>query len=1131
MKSSRSIQTRTILILAVFFGVAVSTALPCRAENSGQLDPESIRLAIEDLSRTFQGRYPNGDAYLERLDALLETPDSPERTEQPFNPTNSSEPFLTEELIKQLGALQREALLANPLLDFDRLLLIQRGRGDSCLPSNNAYVHEAINKSRPTEIVLATNLRGEVALESLYAPETAKTLIDMDLDFDASRVMFSAAGENGRWHLWEMDVETNGVHRITELVDELDYYDSCYMPDGRIMFISNAVFQGLPCESGRKQMGCLFRLDPSTGEIRQMAFEQDSDWCPTVLNNGRVMYLRWEYSDLPHFFSRILFSANPDGTNQAEHYGSGSFWPNSLFYAQPIPGHSSQFVGIATGHHVNRSGKLILFDPALGRHEADGAIQMMPGRERPVEPTIADHLYGNDFPKFLHPMPLGTGPDDGAGKYFLASGQLTKDDTWGIYLVDAFDNVVPLVVDPDKAFLEPIPLAPRVRPPVMHDRTDYEQDEAVVFITDVYEGPGLKNIPRGTVKSLRLYTYHFCYPLTGHNDVVGIESGWDIKRVLGTVPVEEDGSASFRIPSSTPIAIQPLDEQGQALQLMRSWTLGLPGELVSCVGCHESQNDVTPNRPTLAARRMPSPLQSRNDPDQGFSFIREVQPVLDEYCIGCHDGAEDHSDRPDFKSFDYQVVIDGKDRTIGPFYQSYVALRPYVRSPGPESDIHMFHPMEYHASTSPLFQMLEKGFFTSPSVRNGSELIDGSKGHHGVQLPDEAWERLATWVDLNSPCFGTWTEAHQHWVNEVLLNWMRIDNEAQMESLARHRELRRQYQQLYANVDSDPEAFAETDIDMIERIEAFRAAHPPIIPVEQERPTYKLQGIDNWPFNASEAAERQLAAAPNGETLRVLDLSEGRTLNLRWIPEGQYYLGSNDGLADEFPPSVAEVASGFWISETEITNAQYSWFDPEHDSRYIDQQAKDHGNPGYPANGPNQPVMRISWDEANRFCNWAAMQIGPSVIVSLPSEVEWEWASRAGTNTPFWYGELDVDFSSYANLADAQVARFRWGQGGVDYMRKAEEVDDGQMIVCDVARYEPNAWGLYDMHGNVAEWTRSVYGSYPPNNVMLGDPGLQRRVVRGGSWRDWPERATASFRIPYQPYQKVQGVGFRIITH
>lgn len=1060
-----------VLVLMSAFGVMAYGVPLCQAERSGRLDPEAIRLAIVDLSQTFGEQYPNGDDYLKRLDALMETPDSAERTER-------------------LAALQREALLANPLLDFDRLLLVRRGRGDACLPSNNAYVHEAIAKNRPTEIVLATNLRGEVEIETLYAPE-AKTLIDMDLDFDASRLMFSAAGENGHWHLWEMDMATGEVQRITDLVDELDYYDSCYMPDGRIMFISNAVFQGLPCESGRKQMGCLFRLDPKTGEIRQMAFEQDSDWCPTVLNNGRVMYLRWEYSDLPHFFSRILFSANPDGTNQAEHYGSGSYWPNSLFYARPIPGHPTQFVGVATGHHVNRSGKLVLFDPAKGRHEADGALQMMPGRGETVQPTIADRLYGADFPKFLHPMPLGTDSNDGAGRYFLAAGQLTKDDTWGVYLIDAFDNVVPLVVDSERAYLEPIPLMARERPPVIFDRTDYAQDEANVFITDVYEGRGLKDIPRGTVHSLRLFTYHFCYPLTGHNDVVGIESGWDIKRVLGTVPVEEDGSASFTIPASTPIAIQPLDEKGRALQLMRSWTLGLPGENVSCVGCHESQNDVTPNRPTLAARRRPSKLETSNHPDQGYSFLREVQPVLDVYCIGCHDGAPGHEDRPDFKSFDYKVVIDGKDRTIGPFYQSYVALRPYVRSPGPESDMHMFKPMEYHASTSPLIQMLEAG-------------------HHGVELSDDAWRTLYTWIDLNSPCFGTWTEAHQHWVNEVLLNWMRIDNEKQMASLEKHRELRRRCQQLYAGVDSDPEAYAESDEQAAARIAEFRKNNPPIIPEQPAQPKYQLPELPDWPFDANAAAQRQSETAPNGDSRRVVSLGDGRELAFRWIPAGRYIEASNDG-----PPTVAVVPQGFWMSETEVTNAQYGWFDLEHDSRYIDQQSKDHGNPGYPANGPNQPVMRVSLNEADAFCSWLSEQLGEGQTASLPTETQWEWAARAGADKPFWFGEVDADFARYANLADAQVSKFRWGQGGVDYMRKAANVDDGQMIVCNVGQYDPNPWGLFDIHGNVCEWTRA--------------DDEQRSIARGGSWRDWPERATADARAPYEAYQKVQGVGFRVI--
>jgi len=123
---------------------------------------------------------------------------------------------------------------------------------------------------------------------------------------------------------------------------DVDNYDPVYLPDGRIIFASTRCFHGVPCVGGGNQVANLFLFDPEgdpKGEkIRQITFEQDHDWCPTLLHNGRVMYTRWEYSDSPHYFTRILMHMNPDGTQQAELYGSNSYWPNSTFYARPCPG-------------------------------------------------------------------------------------------------------------------------------------------------------------------------------------------------------------------------------------------------------------------------------------------------------------------------------------------------------------------------------------------------------------------------------------------------------------------------------------------------------------------------------------------------------------------------------------------------------------------------------------------------------------------------------------------------------------------------------------------------------------------------------------------------------------------------
>jgi len=200
---------------------------------------------------------------------------------------------------------------------------------------------------------------------------------------------------------------------------DVDNYTSCYLPDDSIIFTSTAPFIGVPCVRGTSHVAQLYRYWPDTGRIRRLAFDQEHTWCPTVMPDGRLLYLRWEYSDLPHYVARILFTMNPDGTNQREFYGSGSYWPNAFFHAKPMPGSPNKVVGIVGGHHgVPRMGELMIIDPSQGRFEADGVVQRIPGYGRKVEPVILDNLVDKSWPRFLHPAPL-------SDKYIITACQPT----------------------------------------------------------------------------------------------------------------------------------------------------------------------------------------------------------------------------------------------------------------------------------------------------------------------------------------------------------------------------------------------------------------------------------------------------------------------------------------------------------------------------------------------------------------------------------------------------------------------------------------------------------------------------------------------------------------------------------
>ena len=245
------------------------------------------------------------------------------------------------------------------------------------------------------------------------------------------------------------------------------------------------------------------------------------------------------------------------------------------------------------------------------------------------------------------------------------------------------------------------------------------------------------------------------------------------------------------------------------------------------------------------------------------------------------------------------------------------------------------------------------------------------------------------------------------------------------------------------------------------------------------------------------------------------------------------------------PQTITKIDKPFWIGRFEITNEQYRAFNPQHDSRDEHRHGYQFGRRGYSMNGDNQPAVRISWKEAMEYCQWLSGKTG--MKFTLPTEAQWEWACRSGSNTAFWFGDLKSDFSSYANLGDIKLKEFAactaykfYESAEIiqnpnkydDWIPRDTTYNDGGFISESVGRYIRSPWDLFDMHGNVWEWTRSVYQPYPyQENDGRNDPqaGKGKRVVRGGSWYDRPYRATSSFRLPYRDYQKVYNVGFRVV--
>lgn len=1096
----RSVFTNLFLLSCMLWtrtALAEPTA-PLLLDNS--LNFHTLRLAIEDLIAIHGEDYPNGANLLAELASLEAQTAKPRSSQQ------------QADLSRKLYTFKRRALLSNPALKNLQILCVKRGWNNKIKPGQLAPLgipsnHECHSSLWPTgyvnEIALFRAANPKESWKTLYRPQDKGWVGDLDLHWDADRLLFSKADKT-QWSLWEMNLDGSGMRKISHTPPDVDCFDACYLPDGRILFASNATAQCVPCWHGtaRKDVANLFVMNADGSDMRRITFDQDHNMHPAVLENGRVIYNRWDYTGINRVFLRPLMVMNPDGTAQRAFHGSNSWFPNGLYSPRSLPGNSGQLLCILSGYHgPGRTGHLVLLDVNKGTQETQGIVKRISGQGLPLEVKYMDRLTEDEWPKFRSSHPI-------TDKHYLVTGWMSEDHRkMGIYLADAFDNLLILHEIDGFALLDPIPVVPRPVPPAIPSQVEPEQRDASVYLQDIYIGPGLRGVPRGTIKTLRVIAYNFGYVGLAGNDKIGLSGPWDAMRIVGTTPIETDGSATFRIPANTPVAFQALDAEGKAVQLMRTWFSARPGEKVSCVGCHESSSSTPPAQRSLTEYPAPRKLAPWYGPARGFDFAREVQPVLDKYCVECHDGRPERCDlRSEELVTEYRGRIPGRlditrmhrdhkslDEGHIRYTPAYEALVPYIRRVNVGDNVSLLTPGHYHADTSELIQMLQKG-------------------HQGVELDAEAWDRLVTWIDLNGPCHGTWNDIFP----------VPIPGSPDQR--------RRELFALFGGPPDDPEAnpgLAKYD-------------QTPVKPVSLTKP--RPVELEGWPFDS--AARRQVSG---DMAVRYLELGDGVRLAITKVPAGRFVMGDLNGQPDENPLAAVTIDEPFWMSVCEISNEQFARCMPSHDSGHYWKRHKDrYEDKGMVLHELNQPVLRVSWNEAVAFCDWLSGRAG--LDVTLPTEAQWEYACRAGSDAPMHYGDLNTDFGPVANMADKTFATFGFKgksltgkfeiEGGIDYLvpegvdHADRRFDDGACVTAPVGGRRPNAFGLADMHGNAAEWTLSAYRHYPYDPADgRDDPSTQgEKVVRGGSYLDRPSRCRAGARYSYPAWQNVYNVGFRIVV-
>jgi hypothetical protein len=575
---------------------------------------------------------------------------------------------------------------------------------------------------------------------------------DPDISWDGKRILFSwkKSDRQDDYHLYEMDAESGRIRQLTFGLGFADY-ESAYLPNGDIIFNSSRCIQTVDC--WWTEVSNLYTCDRDGRYLRRLSFDQVHTNYPTVLADGRVIYTRWDYNDRGQLFPQGLFQMNSDGTSQAEFYGNNSWFPTTIAHARGIPG-TQKILAVAIGHHTRQTGKLIIVDPARGRQENSGVQLIAPPRD--TEAVRIDR-YGQKGDLFQYPYPIS----ETLYMVTYRRAEWKRGDVLSIYIMNIDGQRELLVTDDKISCNQPIPLARRPRPHLRPEIVDYRKKTGTYYVQDVYAGPGLEGIARGTVKKLRVIALDFRAAGVGNNGnrgpgggalvstPISIDNGsWDVKLVLGSAKVYEDGSAFFEVPARTPVYFQALDEKDRVVQSMRSWSTLQPGENFSCVGCHESKNGTPPaiSGMTLANKAGAQPLEPFYGDVRGFSFIKEIQPILDRHCIRCHDGAK--PDGSPGRKFAFSLLgKTSKEKSGRKWSESYLTLtnngkpNKLVNWLNVQSVPPMLPPYYKGSAVSGLIGMLEKG-------------------HNDVKLSREDIDKIACWIDLLVPYCGDYTEAN-----------------------------------------------------------------------------------------------------------------------------------------------------------------------------------------------------------------------------------------------------------------------------------------------------------------------------------------------------------------------------------
>lgn len=675
------------------------------------------------------------------------------------------------ELFEQASSLRDGLLLSR--LSFDALLLAKRKPFFSEQPFMDA--HHLFNRPGGG-IYRLSPVRPDGRVTPVVGSLGEGVYRDLCLHWDARRLLFAWGNGSDSWdgklsyHIYEVGVDGGGLRQIT--TGPKNDCEPFYLPNGQIGFTSDRSEHFVMC-GGDRHSPNLFVTDPGGTSVRRLSFNVFNDYNPAVLPDGRIIYGRWEYNERSVTSLHNPFTMHPDGRMVSPYYGNATIRPNVVMFPRPVPG-SNLVIALFTAHHGQTHGAVGLIDVRRGIDGPQPLTVLTPN-----VPITGEKAEDSRAGWFSDPLPL----DEHTWMCSYTPTVLPWLETsWALYVADRHGNLGLVYRDPEISCAEPVPLVPRPQPHVLPPapaETDSREADATLVLADVYQG--LPDVPRGTAKYLRILED---VPRESvHRGGVVCTSGtliFTVKRVLGTVPVEPDGSAAFVVPANRNVYFEVLDADRLEIQRMRSVLCLKPGEQRGCIGCHEPRNHAPSTRrgtfDDLVRRGSPGPAASptevlpgtaqsppssgliappappavlavlaalRREPSrpvpppwgtQILSYLRDIQPVLNARCVRCH-----AFDRP------ANGIILTDDLT-DQFCVSYEELLPYLtvaisnRWDHPD-DVVTRPPYTYGSKVSELTKILRAG-------------------HHDVQLTSDDWERLVTWIDANGVYYDRYESEH-----------------------------------------------------------------------------------------------------------------------------------------------------------------------------------------------------------------------------------------------------------------------------------------------------------------------------------------------------------------------------------